>query len=172
MQYVNYETNIVIRYGVELVGWTHPKWANPSELSTSLGPLQVLLDAIDSGSCKFVKLTRDQQKQREAAYNAKLKSGEVTQRARKPRKDLGKKRKRVVEPSGSSSSSSDSDSSPSKRRRVAANVEGRPTVGGKMPKPSILEKEAQHGVGKGKSRAVVAGSELDDDDSSDSDNSD
>ena len=53
MHYVQNHKEIVQRYKVKLVGWTHPTFANPSELSTSLPPLQKLLDAIKSTECKL-----------------------------------------------------------------------------------------------------------------------
>ncbi|KAJ6570736.1 hypothetical protein B0H10DRAFT_1964571 [Mycena sp. CBHHK59/15] len=46
MQYVWYEEDIVLKYGVILVGWTFPEIVNPSELSTSIPGLQELYDAI------------------------------------------------------------------------------------------------------------------------------
>ena len=91
MQYVNYERDIVLRHGIELRGWTHPVWANPSELSTSLPPLQGLLDAIKTGNCKFVRLTREERTLREVAYNEKVALGEIHV-GRKKRKDAGTKR--------------------------------------------------------------------------------
>ena len=92
MQYVNYERAIVLQLGIELCGWTHPVWANPSELSTSLPPLQMLLDAIKSGNCKFVELTREELKAREKEYQRKVQAGEIQVGTRKKRKDAGKKR--------------------------------------------------------------------------------
>ena len=93
MQYLNYERDIVLRYGVVLEGWTHSLWANPSELSTSLEPLRQLVDALKSGSCKFVKLTREDWEKRRKEYYAKIDSGEIRSRERKKRSDAGKKRK-------------------------------------------------------------------------------
>jgi hypothetical protein len=92
MQYINYERAIVLRLGVELQGWTHPTWANPSELSTSLPPLQALLDAIKHGNCKFVRLSREELKAREADYHKKIQTGEIQVVQRKKRKDAGTKR--------------------------------------------------------------------------------
>jgi hypothetical protein len=57
MQYISYDEAIVQRYGVLLEGWTFDRFVNPSELSTSLPPLQKLFDALNDSSCKFVKLT-------------------------------------------------------------------------------------------------------------------
>ena len=93
MYYVDYEEKIVQRYGIELVGWTYEKFVNPSELSTSLPGLQQLLDAINNGSCKFVKLTPLQVSERRQALQKKISEGNVpAPKGRKPRKDRGTKR--------------------------------------------------------------------------------
>ena len=92
MRYVNYEEEIVIRYGIKLEGWTYENLKNPSELSSSLPPLRALSEAIDNGTCKFVKLTATEKKKFEQEFNAKVQTGEVTLRKRKIRKDAGKKK--------------------------------------------------------------------------------
>ncbi|KAJ6464982.1 hypothetical protein C8R45DRAFT_755796, partial [Mycena sanguinolenta] len=57
MAYVNYVEDIVLKYGIELIGWTPDKWCNPSELTTSLPVLRMLLNAIKNGDCKFQRLS-------------------------------------------------------------------------------------------------------------------
>ncbi|KAJ6591775.1 hypothetical protein DFH09DRAFT_1073634 [Mycena vulgaris] len=64
MAYVNYEANIVLKHGVELVGWTADKFCSPSELTSSLPILRKLLNALESGDCMFVKLGPAELKQR------------------------------------------------------------------------------------------------------------
>lgn len=96
MQYVNYEEAIVQRYGIELQGWTYDKLVNPSELSTAVDPLRKLLNAINSGDCKFVKLTAEERRKRRETYNAKIASGELKAHTRKTRSDSGKKKKRIA----------------------------------------------------------------------------
>ncbi|PCH43996.1 hypothetical protein WOLCODRAFT_141380 [Wolfiporia cocos MD-104 SS10] len=90
MNYKNYEKDIVCRYSIELIGWTHKKWANPSDLSTSLPPLQKLLDALKSGECRFIRLSAAALLERKKEYARKLDAGEIT--SWKKRKDTGKKR--------------------------------------------------------------------------------
>ncbi|KAF8236919.1 hypothetical protein L208DRAFT_1078784, partial [Tricholoma matsutake] len=97
MQYVNYEEGIIQRYGdgIELTGWTYEKFVNPSELSTAVEPLHKLVDAINAGDCKFVKLTTEECRECLASYRAKIAVGELKARERKTRSDAGtKKRKR------------------------------------------------------------------------------
>jgi hypothetical protein len=96
MQYVRYEEEIVQHYGIELQGWTYEKIINPSLFSSSLPPLRALMDALTAGTCKFVKLSASEKKEREAAYMTKIASGEVEVRKRKRRSDAGvKKSKRA-----------------------------------------------------------------------------
>ena len=90
MQYVNYEEAIVQRYGIDLQGWTYNKFVNPSELSTALPPLRNLLDAINAGNCKFVKLTAEELHKRLESYKKKVASGELKIHERKKRSDAGK----------------------------------------------------------------------------------
>ena len=102
MCYVDYEEKIVQRYGIELVGWTYEKFVNPSELSTSLPGLQQLLDAINNGTCKFVKLTPLQLKERRHVLQKNISEGNVpAPKSRKPRKDRGTKRTVENESGGS-----------------------------------------------------------------------
>jgi hypothetical protein len=94
MNYINYEEAIVQRYGIDLVGWTYEKFVNPSEFSSTLGPLRRLIDAINAGDCKFVKLTAEECRKRLQTYKAKIVAGELKARERKIRSDAGKKKKR------------------------------------------------------------------------------
>ena len=96
MHYTDYEEKVVQRYGVELIGWTYEKLVNPSELSTSLTGLRQLLEAIDTGSCKFIKLTQAQLKERREEHQKAIEDGSLpAPKTRKPRKDRGTKRKRT-----------------------------------------------------------------------------
>lgn len=97
MKYIWYKEDIVQRYGIELRGWTFEKIMNPTLLSSSLPPLMALRDALVAGTCKFVKLTAAQRKEREAAYMEKINSGEIEAWKRKQRSDAGtvKKSKRA-----------------------------------------------------------------------------
>jgi hypothetical protein len=127
MQYANYEEGIIQCYGIELRGWTYERIVNPSDLSTAVRPLGKLCNAINSGNCKFVKLTAEERHERLEAYKAKIATGEMKACERKQRSDAGlkkRKSKAMVDDSesedghdpkhqrkaASDSSSSDSDS--------------------------------------------------------------
>ncbi|KAI0699212.1 hypothetical protein BC835DRAFT_1412677 [Cytidiella melzeri] len=116
MNYVNFEEQIVQRYGLAIVGWpANVHFVNPSDLSNSLPPLQGLCDALTNGSCKFVRLTAAEVKARRERVAADVAAGTITPRkARKPRKDAGvprRSRKSTAEDEngGEESSSSKSD---------------------------------------------------------------
>ena len=133
MQYVDYEEKIVQRYGIELVGWTFEKFINPSELSTSLSGLQQLLDAINNGTCKFVKLTALQLNERRQALQKNISEGNIpVPKGRKPRKDRGTKRR--VENENGESDVENQRPNPKKRRsttgkKIQAQPKSRQVVG-------------------------------------------
>ena len=89
MHYTWYEEEIIQWYGIKLQGWTYEEIINPSLLSSSLPPLKTLLDALTAGTCKFVKLSASERKEREAAYMEKIASGQVEVHKRKRRSDAG-----------------------------------------------------------------------------------
>jgi len=105
MHWTHFEEDVVLRYGIDLVGYTYEKLQNPSEMSTSLAPLRALLTALETGACKFVKLSSEERKRREDALSMKLISGEIQPRKRKQRSDAGgkrsKKRARTTDENGS-----------------------------------------------------------------------
>ena len=88
MQYTHHD-ELVQKYGVELQGWTFEKLVNPSQLSTSLPGLRCLLDTINNGDCKFVKLSPLEIKKRREELQKKWDEGTVPV---KTRKDRGTKR--------------------------------------------------------------------------------
>ena len=110
MQYINYEEAIVQRYGIELQGWTYDRFVNPSELSTSLPSLRKLLNAIDTGDCKFVKLTAEEHRKCQETYKKKVANGEIKGRERKIRSDAGKRKRKAQDGLNKGSDDEESDS--------------------------------------------------------------
>jgi hypothetical protein len=128
MQYTDYEERIVQHYGVELIGWTYEKLVNPSELSTSHYGLKKLLDAINSGSCKFIKLTQAQLKQRREEREKAIQDGSLPgPKPRKVRKDRGTKRKHTDDASDKENGNENGDAHTqpaSKKRRRSTSKKG------------------------------------------------
>lgn len=82
-----------MRRSIKLEGWTYGPIINPSDMSTSLPPLEILLKAIKSGTCKFVSLTPDQREEENHKYLEKVEKGEIVLHQRSQRSDKGKRRK-------------------------------------------------------------------------------
>ncbi|KAJ6455347.1 hypothetical protein C8R45DRAFT_1187918, partial [Mycena sanguinolenta] len=93
MDYIYFEESIVLKYGIDIVGWTCSRFVNPSDLSSSLSVLTTLRDAIRDGVCKFVKLTPAERKARREKWDADVAAGTVIPRSRATRSDAGVKRK-------------------------------------------------------------------------------
>ena len=91
MQYVNYD-ELIQKYGVELQGWTFEKLVNSSLLSMALPGLRHLLDTINNGNCKFIKLSPLKVKKRCEELQKKQDEGITPVKACKPCKDRGTKR--------------------------------------------------------------------------------
>ncbi|CDO68793.1 hypothetical protein BN946_scf184805.g2 [Trametes cinnabarina] len=91
MSYAQYTRDIQLKYGVSLVGWTHEKWCNPSDLGNSLPSLKTLHDALKNGDCMFKHLTDAEKAIIEQEYVNNLKNTPST--SRKRRSDAGRKRK-------------------------------------------------------------------------------
>lgn len=93
MQYKTYERDVVQKYKVHLKGWPLDSFVSPSDMSNSLPPLQQLLDALESKTCQFVKLTSAEVEARKAQWEADIAAGKVAPLApNKKRKDARKKR--------------------------------------------------------------------------------
>ncbi|KAG0704164.1 hypothetical protein DFH29DRAFT_873948 [Suillus ampliporus] len=61
MEFTQYH-NLVRRHQVKLIGWTHPQWANPSDLKGGIEGLENLVNAIESGTCHFVPISSEELK--------------------------------------------------------------------------------------------------------------
>jgi hypothetical protein len=122
MQYVHYEEEIVLKRGVKLVGWTYDNIANPSTLSSAVQPLRNLRDAIKQGQCHFVRLSPQEVNKLKAAYQEKVRQGQVVPRQRKPRKDKGVRRRKAMDTAASlEEDEATDDDGPrlQKRRRIS-----------------------------------------------------
>jgi hypothetical protein len=97
MNYVNYEAEVVLRYGVVLEGWPEGiEFACPSKLGNNVGVLTCLKDAVVSDICKFRSLSASEKCKYQEKYDAQVTSGEVIPSVQKTRKDAGHKRSREV----------------------------------------------------------------------------
>ena len=145
MEYKNYHQVIVLGCAVELIGWPHSKLKSPSSLGNSLPVFLKILDALDSGSCRFRELTQDEVVAMDNVYKAKVATGELPgAKLRKIRSDAGKpKRKRVR-------GSDQSESSPSESSGAEADKEER------VPKKKRRQCSPAVRKGSSKSKEVLS----------------
>jgi hypothetical protein len=107
MNYTNYEAKIVERFGVALQSWPIAVVCNPSQVNSCLD-LNKLVDALDLGTCMWIKLTDDELKARKTENRARSERGEPVYKPRK-RKEMANKRPPVVVSSDDLSSGDESD---------------------------------------------------------------
>lgn len=92
MNYNNYETSIVDKYKIELIGWpSRVKFANPSQIGT-VDEIRALRFALNSGTCKWHPQSKQSQIAHAAMLQAKHDAGETVGKKRKPRRDKGTRR--------------------------------------------------------------------------------
>ncbi|KZT63505.1 hypothetical protein DAEQUDRAFT_741875 [Daedalea quercina L-15889] len=107
MNYVSYESEMVIKHSVILHSWVLDEFKNPSELSLSVPPLKAQYKALVSGTCHWGHATSEDKKAAKNTCSKKLANGQV--KAHKQRSDKGKmhaKPKKLRKGKGKSSGSS------------------------------------------------------------------
>lgn len=88
MNYVNYDTRIVLKLGVKLEGWTYTEMVTPLAID-DLGDIRALLEALRGNYCRWVKLTDDEVRRHKRDITAREERGEEVGRKRKARSDKG-----------------------------------------------------------------------------------
>ena len=99
INYSIYETTIVEAHSIKIVGW--PKdinFVNPSGIGT-VGEIHKLHDALKSGECHWVKLTRAELAKHTQELTERQQQGETVGKPRKKRLDARTSRKRKERPS-------------------------------------------------------------------------
>lgn len=88
MNYQNYDTQIILRLGVKLVGWTYHSLVSPYEIYT-IDDLRTLHDSLVCGACFWMRLTKREMTQHKADIEKREAAGEVVTKKRKERSDKG-----------------------------------------------------------------------------------
>jgi hypothetical protein len=87
MNYINYESGIVKKFGVALIGWpVDGKVQNPGGLGPDEG--LVLRNALEKKECRWIILTEEEQEARKIQNTQREKDGEqiYVPRKKRPRK--------------------------------------------------------------------------------------
>jgi hypothetical protein len=150
MNYINYKTAVVQKLHVQLLGWPDAiPFVNPHQITT-VAAINALRHALTVATCKWVVLTKRQQREYRAAMAKDFEDGLVVSKKRKVRADKGKKRKAVAptdgdeeeeESEGSQSDETDDDETaappPPKKRRVLPKASSSKTTKAPAAKPKV-----------------------------------
>ena len=129
MNYSNYDTKVVQKYRVKIIGWTHNKLISPFNIHT-VDELRTLRDALRCGACYWARMTRAELTRHSKEMETRETAGEEVVVKRKERSDKGKKKgpraKLGVDEEGGSedldAAVDQNGAGPSKRRKVAAST--------------------------------------------------
>ena len=93
MNYDQYNYQIVLRYGVRLLGWPKDlEFKSPSRMH-NVTDLHTLRNALQAKTCRWVKLSRQELKDFEADVKRREADGTLKKKERKQRSDRGKRRR-------------------------------------------------------------------------------
>lgn len=127
---VDFEKKIVVAYGVDLVGWPLDSiFEDIGKVSAS--KLEQCHTALESGDCKWVKLSRTELQQRVSQ------SYELEKPPRKTRSDKNKRRKGACDDSSDSDSEGGSEGESRKRRRRSDSSDGHDNESHHIPRPRV-----------------------------------
>ncbi|KAJ7573042.1 hypothetical protein C8J56DRAFT_1066968 [Mycena floridula] len=120
MSYTNYDRDIIVAHKVHLIGWpTQVPFGAPSTL-TRTGDVRDLLQALESGSCRWAKVNKDELRAAQSRVDAQ------EPKKRKERSDVGgnhaKKKKKTPAADVEDDDNGD-EAGPRKRRRVTKGKE-------------------------------------------------
>ena len=129
MNYQNYDTQIIQRLGVKLVGWTHHIIVSPYEIYT-IDDLRTLRDALVCGACFWMRISKRELSQHKADMEKREAMGEVVRKKRKERSDKGvirgpKKKQGTREVEENSDKEDEQEAGPLKKRKVAVKEKGK-----------------------------------------------
>ena len=148
MNYSNYDTRVIQKYQVKLVGWTYNKFVTPFEIHT-IDDVRTLVEALRCGRCHWVRMTAMEITKHAKNVEARKAAGETVGKPRKVRSDLGIKRPRKGNADNDDDEDSSNEAGPSKKRKLAASKVAA------TQKPSTASK-----TGKGKEKASTSKSQL------------
>lgn len=117
MNYSNYDTRVIQKFQVKLIGWTYNKFVSPFEIHT-IDDVRTLVEALRCGRCHWVRLTAGEISKHAKDVEARKAAGETVGKPRKVRSDLGSKKPRKRNTDGSDDDDdSNNDAGPSKKKR-------------------------------------------------------
>jgi hypothetical protein len=137
MNYQNYDTQIIQRLSVKLVGWTHHELVSPYEIH-GVDDLRTLHAALVCGACFWMRLSKGEVARHKADVEKREAAGEVVKRKRKERSDKGvpKGPRKKVGADGDSGED-EPEAGPSKKRKVDTHKKGKGKAATKNAKTQL-----------------------------------
>ena len=146
MNYANYKTSIVQKYHVQLLGWPSDiPFANPHQITTAAAA-KSLQNALSTSTCKWVAMSKRQQKEHTIMLAAEVEGGQVIGKKRKVCSDKGKRRGKPAsedemnvddEDNGEEEANNDNDENeqptpPKKKKKTSGSLK-KPTLPARKP---------------------------------------
>ena len=156
MNYVNYKTSIVQKYHVQLLGWPSDiPFVNPHHLTT-IAAAKSLQNALTVSTCKWVAMSKRQQREHAITLAADVKSGQVVGKKRKVRSDKGKKRgKQATDNDDDDDDKESNNNSDENEQPVPANLKKQKASAGRAkPKRAATKSDAANASCKSKTSAT------------------
>lgn len=160
MNYSNYDTQVIQRLGVKLVGWTYHEVVSPYEIHT-IDDLRTLHNALVCGACFWLRLSKRELAAHKTDIEQREAAGETVTKKRKERSDKGvpkgPRKKTSRQEADSDKEEGDigegvSEAGPSKKRKVG------------MPKKGKAAKKRSKAASQAKSQLPPSNEFIDDTD--------
>ena len=131
MSYINYDTDVVQKYSVRLVGYPFPTVISPHQIHT-IDAIQTLRDALHAGTCHWLSISGKEVHQHAIETTRRLDTGEIIKKRRKERSDKGKK-KGPRTPRVALTSTTDDQEPPAKRHKAMLPPKTKTSVRNQLP---------------------------------------
>ena len=136
MNYSNYDTRVIQKYQVKLIGWTYNTFVSPFGIHT-IDDVRTLVEALRCGRCHWIRLTAMEMTKHAKDVEARKAAGDTVGKPRKVRSDLGSKRPRKGVAGNDDDEGANNEPGPSKKRKLTA---GKSAATGKQSTASKTSK--------------------------------
>ena len=110
MEYKNFHRDILVKHGVQLLGWPFEKLQSPGNMGSSLPVFMKILKSMEADEIRFESLSLEEVQHLDAEHEASIAAGEIeAPKQRKIRSDAGKRKRKTKQRDDTSGSSSEDD---------------------------------------------------------------
>jgi hypothetical protein len=110
MEYKNFHRDVLVKHGVQLLGWPFRKLQSPGSMGSSLPVFVKILKSMEADEIRFELLSLEEVQRLDAEHEASIAAGDVdAPKQRKIRSDTGKRKRKTKRRDDTSGSSSEDD---------------------------------------------------------------